>query len=207
MSSSRTKQGPPPPSRWWYAVAVVIVFAGFGGMASFMLPRIESYGSSLIRLVAPGEIDMSLERPGTYTVFHEEHSVVDGRLYTSDTISGLGVTVQSAETGESIPVVRAAMNETYSFGSYAGKSAFNFDIASPGSYRLIAAYKDGRSEPRVVLTIGHNFLTGLLLTIFGGIAIVFGAIALAIVIIVVVAQKRSTAAATNAQRDAHAPAR
>lgn len=207
MSATRTKQGPPPPSKWWYAVAVVVVFAGFGGMASYMLPRIESYGSSLIRFVAPGEIDMSLKEPGTYTVFHEERSVVDGRLFVSDTISGLGVSVQSMDTGESIPVVRASMNETYSFGSYAGKSAFNFDIASPGSYRLVAAYGDGRAEPRVVLTIGHNFLSGLLLTIFGGIAIVFAAIAIAIAIVVVVAQKRSTARATSTQRDTHASAR
>jgi len=199
MSAARTKQAPPPPSKWWYAVAIVVVFAGFAGMAGYMLPRIESYGSSLIRLLAPGEIDMSLQEPGIYTVFHEERSVVDGRLYVSDTISGLGVTVESVATGESIPVVRASMNETYSFGSYAGKSAFNFGITSPGSYRLVAAYDDGRAEPRVVLAIGHNFLSGLLLTIFGGIAIVFGAIAIAIAIVVVVAQKRSTASATSAK--------
>lgn len=191
---ARTNQGPPPPSRWWYVVAAVVVFAGFAGMADFLLPRLTKLTDALIQVVAPGETKLSLKEPGTYTVFHEERSVVDGRLYQSQTISGLRVTVQSAATGQEIPVLPAAFNETYSLGSRSGASAFTFEIAEPGSYRLVAAYDDGRSEPRVALAIGHNFLSSLMLTILGSLAIVFGAIALAIIIVIVVWQRRSAAA-------------
>lgn len=163
-------------------------------MADFLLPRLTKLTDALIQVVAPGETKLSLKEPGTYTVFHEERSVVDGRLYQSQTISGLRVTVQSAATGQEIPVLPAAFNETYSLGSRSGTSAFTFEIAEPGSYRLVAAYDDGRSEPRVALAIGHNFLSSLMLTILGSLAIVFGAIALAIIIVIVVWQRRSAAA-------------
>lgn len=197
MARTRTRKRAPPPSKWWYAAAVIIALAGFAGAAQYMIPRLASLSETLIRLVAPGEIDLTLKEPGTYTIFHEKRSVIDGRLYTSNTISGLHVSVRSAQTNQEIPVVPASITETYTFGSYAGTSVFTFETTEPGGYRLVANYEDGRTEPRVALAIGHNFLGNLLMLIFGTLAIVFGSIAVAAAIIVIVAQKRATAANLN----------
>jgi len=75
-----------------------------------------------------------------------------------------------------------------------GVGAFTFEVATPGSYRLAARYADGRREPRVVLAIGRNFMGGLLITVFGGLAIAFGGGALAVWIAVRTFRRRKAAA-------------
>jgi len=195
MTDATTVSGSRPPSRWWYLLAISLVAAGFAGMAAFMLPRLLGMADALIQVVAPGEAELTLDEPGTYTVFHERRSVVDDRLYVSNTISGLRITVQSTATGREIPVAPTSLSQTYTFGGRSGVSVVAFDIAEPGGYRLISAYEDGRSEPQAVLAIGHGFLAGLMTTILGSLVIVFGCIAAAAVIVIVVWRKRSTARA------------
>jgi hypothetical protein len=162
-------------------------------MAAFIFPRLQAMNDALIQVVVPGETEMTLDKPGTYTIFHEERSVVGDRVYVSDTISGLQVAVRSAATGEALPLAPTTLSETYSFGSRSGKSIMAFDITRPGVYRLAAAYEDGRSQPQTILAIGHGFLADLLTTVFVSLALVFGCIAAAVVIVVMVWRKRSQA--------------
>jgi hypothetical protein len=193
MNGAATVNGGHAPSRWWYLLAVAIALAGFTGMAAFMLPRLLGIADELIQVVVPGETELTLEEPGTYTIFHEQRSVVGDRLYVSDNISGLRIVVKSATTGNAIPIAPTAASQTYSFGSRSGKSAFAFNIPEPGRYRLVAAYDDGRAEPQAVLTIGHGFLAGLMIIILGSLAIVFACMAVAVVLVVVVWRRRKAA--------------
>jgi hypothetical protein len=162
-------------------------------MAALIFPRLQAMNDALIQVVVPGEAEMTLDKPGTYTIFHEERSVVGDRVYVSDNISGLRVTVRSAATGEALAVAPTTLAETYSFGGRSGKSILSFDISQPGVYRLAAAYEDGGSQPQAALAIGHGFLADLLTTIFVSLGMVFGCIAVAVVIVVLVWRKRSQA--------------
>jgi hypothetical protein len=193
MSGAATANGGHAPSRWWYLLALAIGLAGFAGMAAFMLPRLLGMADEFIHVVVPGEAELTLEAPGTYTIFHEQRSVVGDRLYVSDNISGLRIVVKSATTGNEIPIVPAAVSQTYTFGSRSGTSAFAFNIAEPGRFRLVAAYEDGRTEPQAVLAIGHDFLAGLMITILGSLAIVFAFMAAAVVLVVGVWRRRKAA--------------
>jgi len=197
-SSAGTRAPTPPPSRWWYLLAFVIILAGFAGMAAFIFPRLQAMNDALIQVVVPGEAEMTLDEPGTYTIFHEERSVVGDRVYVSDNISGLRVTVRSEATGEALPVAPTTLSETYSFGSRSGKSILAFDITRPGVYRLAAAYEDGRAQPQAVLATSHGFLADLLTTVFVSLALVFGCIAAAVIIVVMVWRKRSQALSDHA---------
>jgi hypothetical protein len=174
-------------------LALAIGLAGFAGMAAFMLPRLLGMADELIHVVVPGEAELTLEAPGTYTIFHEQRSVVGDRLYVSDNISGLRIVVKSATTGNEIPIAPAAVSRTYTFGSRSGTSAFAFNIAEPGRFRLVAAYDDGLTEPQAVLAIGHDFLAGLMITILGSLAIVFAFMAAAVVLVVGVWRRRKAA--------------
>jgi len=193
MHSAAATTGKPAPSRWWYLLAGAIVLAGFAGMAAFIFPRLQAMNDALIQVVVPGETEMTLDKPGTYTIFHEERSVVGDRVYVSDNISGLRVTVTSASTGKQVPVGPTALSETYTLGSRSGKSIFAFDITEPGAYRLAADYEDGRAQPQAVLAVGHGFLSSLLLTVFGSLGIVFACIAAAVAIVISVWRRRAAA--------------
>jgi len=180
---------------WWYLVAVAIALGGFAAMAAFMLPRMQKMADELVQVVVPGEAELTLKKAGTYTIFHAQRSVVGDRLYVSDNISGLKIGVQSATTRKKIPIAPSSGSETYTFDNRSLTSAFVFDIPAPGRYRLVANYEDGRNEPLAMLAIGHETVTDIMTTVLGGLAIVFICHAVAIVMVVVVLNRRSAARA------------
>src|SRR4026209_1626844 len=80
-------------SRLWYVVAGVIALAGLVTAALYVVPRIGMVDQGAIRIVMPGSAVLGLDTPGSYTIFHERRSVVDGRYYASDSVDGLKVTL------------------------------------------------------------------------------------------------------------------
>ena len=160
------------PDRREYLVALLLALIGAGGAAIFLLARLPSLDEGLVRMVAPGEMAIDLQ-PGTYTIFHEYRSVVDGRLVLSDDVSGLRVAV-SAAAGEPIALTGAA-EARYSINGHAGVSVAAFDVDTPGRYTLAAAYR-GRQGPEAVLAVGEGVIGKIFGLVLGTIAIAFAGI-------------------------------
>jgi len=169
-------------SRAGYFLAAILLLAGVGAAGWLGWSGFVALQDSLTRFVVPGATELTLANPGTYTIFHEAESVVDGRLYSAQGIPGLRVTV-TAEGGKSIPVVTPGMSSSYTIGGHSGVSMLSFDITQPGRYRLTAAYAGGQSEPQTVLAVGQSFLGRLLMTIFGAIGSVFAGFGLALALV------------------------
>jgi hypothetical protein len=168
-------------SRAGYFLAAIPLLAGFCVMGWLVWGALGDIESALTRIVVPGTSLLTLKTPGAYTIFHESESVVDGKLYSAQTIPGLRITV-AAEDGTPIPVIAPAISSSYTIGSHSGKSLLTFDITQPGSYRLTAAYAGGQAEPQTVLAIGQNFVGPLIKTVFAAVGAAFagfgGALAL-----------------------------
>jgi hypothetical protein len=183
------------PSRIWYFVAVALLFLGVGGAIYFMMSRLEDIQSALRRVVVPGESVVALEEPGTYTLFHELSGTLDGVVYSASDISGLKVTLESVATGEAVELTRPAASTSYDMGGSSAVGIFAFSIETPGEYRLSAAYDDGRTEPRAILSMASGFVGKLVAAILGTVALVIGSMALAIVIGVLTFLRRRKAMA------------
>lgn len=182
------------PSRWFFALAALVFVGGWVGFGVILLTNMSGMGRKLKQVVVPGRTEITLRDAGSYTIFYEYNSVVGNKIYsTSKELSGLECTVVSKSTGAKVPLSAATAIGNYEFGSRAGTSIFDFNIHDPGVYELSAAYPEGQAGPEVVLAIGHDFTMGLLTTIFGSLAIVFGSMLVSIVIVVVTAVKRSKA--------------
>lgn len=160
----------PPPGRVRYLVALVIFLIGMGGMIFVLFRGLSGMDAALVQVVVPGEKHMTLE-PGKYTIFHERHSVVDGRIYDAASLGGLAVAVASSD-GQEVSLTPASVNSTYSFGSRTGVSAFEFTVASDGDYVVSGSYPGG-SGPDTVIAVGKGFLSSLIGTIFGSLAFAF----------------------------------
>jgi hypothetical protein len=160
---------------------------------AFLFFRLRGMGDELPQLVVPGTSELTLTETGTYTIFHETGSVVDGRYYAVEDVSGLTVEVVAAETGEAVALSSPGAGATYDFGGRSGSAFLTFDIADPGRYRITGAYPEGRAEPATVLAVGHDFGRKLVLTIVSAIAIAFTSFALAVVIAVVTFVRRRRA--------------
>jgi hypothetical protein len=171
-------------SRAGYFLAPIPLLAGVIAAVWLVWSEFGALQDTIVRFVVPGSVELALDEPGTYTIFHEADSVVDGRLYSVQSIGGLQLTVTAAGDGKTVPITDPTISSSYTIGSHSGKSVWGFNITQPGRYRLTAAYPGGQSEPQTVLTIWRGFVGGLVRMILGavGCALLGFALALALVL-------------------------
>jgi len=189
------------PGRWYYGLAAAVFVAGCVYFGVFLWQNISRIGENLTQVVVPGKSQLTLSKPGKYTIFYEHQSVVGNKVYsTGQELSGLECSLVSMDTGAEIALSPSAMNSTYSLGSRSGVSVFDFQIERPGAYELSAQYSEGREGPEVVLAIGQGFAEDIFKTVFGALGILFGSIGLAVAIIVITLIKRDKAKKHAADR-------
>jgi len=184
-------------SRLWYVVACVIALAGLVAAALYVVPRIGTVDQGAMRLVMPGSAVLALDTPGSYTIFHERRSVVDGRYYASDSVDGLKVTLADPR-GAPVALAEPTMSTSYQMGNREGRAMLAFEVAEPGRYRLTASLASGGAEPKVVLAVSQGLVGGIIQLVFKTLGIVFGSLGIAGLIVAVVAVRRSKMAATPA---------
>ena len=184
------------PSRLYYGLAAVIFIGGWVLFGLFLFRSLSKLPEKLQQVVVPGKTDITLAKAGSYTIYHEYRSVIGSRVSSSPRlVSGLQCRLVSKATGAEIPLSTSLGSSHYSYGSHAGVSLFDFTIDQPGVYEISGGYAATGEGPQVVLAIGQGFVTAILLTVFGCLAIVFGCIGLSVAIAAYTAVKRQKARA------------
>jgi hypothetical protein len=178
----------------WFVVAGVIALAGVAGALLHVMPSLTAADERMIRVVVPGNAVLTLDKTGSYTIYHEKKSTVDGRYYASETVSGLRLRLTD-EAGAPVKLAEPTVASSYAIGNKVGSSIFAFSIERPGRYRLAADLAEGRSEPKAVLAVEHGMLGEMFSLIFSALAIAFAGIGLAGAIVLVVLWRRSKAVA------------
>ncbi len=182
------------PSRSYYALAGVVIVAGAVVFALTLWKGLARATASLQQVVAPGTSEITLPEPGTYTVYYEHQSVIGNRVYsTGETVPGLVCTLASKRTGAGIRFSPSRANATYSFGGRVGRSVLDFQIEQPGMYVFSSSYPQGRDGSEVVLAVGRGSSMGIATTVLGSLAVLFGSIALGMVIFIVTLLRRHQA--------------
>ena len=170
-------------SKAGYFLAPIPLILGLALAGWLVWSGIAALQGALTRFVVPGTSVLTLDKPGTYTIFHEADSVVDGKLYSAPNIAGLDISVTAEANGQAIAVVVPGFSSTYAIGGHSGKSVLAFTIATPGRYRLSAQYVSGNGGPQTVLAVGRGFVGRLIGTIFSAIAAVFAGFLAALVLV------------------------
>jgi hypothetical protein len=197
----RPKSG---PSAALYVLAVVIIIAGFivGGMQC--AKTFESYDEWLTYVTVPGTKTITLSEAGKYTIYHEHTTVLDGQPHstTNAEAAALEYTLTNKASGKQITLASPATDETYTLGARQGVAIMVFTIDEPGDYQFDARYRDGRTEPKLVIAIGQ----GIVKRIFKGILVPMAAIGaglvigIIIIIVTAVGRGRAKRAALMAQQ-------
>jgi len=179
----------------WFVVAGVIALASLAAAALYVMPRLGTLDEGTIRVVVPGSAVLELDKPGSYTIFHERRSRVDGRYYESRSVDGLRVTLVAEAGGAPITLVPPGMSSTYEFGGREGTSILAFEIGQPGRFRLSAGLANGAAEPKVVLAISQRLVGGIFSLVLVTLGIVFSGLGLAGLVVLIVILRRSKAVA------------
>ena len=177
----------------WFVLAGAIALAGLVAAALYAMPRIAEVDQGTIRIVVPGSTVLSLDRPGTYTIFHERRSVVNGIYYASDSANGLRVTVVAEGSGAHVALTQPRMSSSYEIGGREGKSILAFDVTEPGRYRLTASLESGAAQPKIVLAISRGLIGSVFRIVLTTLGIAFGGVGLAGLLVLLVIWRRSKA--------------
>ncbi|WP_436355867.1 hypothetical protein [Brevundimonas sp. CEF1] len=169
------------PGQGWYALALLPAICGFAAMGVILFTQLSKLDDGLEQIVVPGTRELRLE-PGLHTVFLEYSSVVDGRVYRVDQVSGLTVRVEAADGA---PVaVRAPMGSaSYSLGGRQGEAINVFDVERAGAYRVSADY-GGTAGPQTVIAVGQGFMGTLFTTILSALGSAFLGMILAAAVVI-----------------------
>ncbi len=170
------------PSLWYYALAVLIVVSGFAAFAGLLYSGISGSVEGLMQIKAPGNAELNLSGSGEWTVFYENNSYFDGKVYsTGEEISGLEIQVREKATGLDLAVYPAKVSHSYSLGSRSGRSILAFQAERAGLHQINSSYS-GPMGPEIILAVGKGMAEGLFSSIALSMALLFGSIVLASIV-------------------------
>lgn len=119
---------------------------------------------TLVWVMLPRQFDkIYLDRPGTYTVFHEETwDFGDGLPKPTEAdAKAIDFQISKAERGSAVDIPLQDSHHwiRYRIGSRGGYALYDFEINAPGEYSFRGTYADLPLDEgkRVVFVIAHNF--------------------------------------------------
>jgi len=181
------------PSPWYFGLAILIIVVGFSIFAWVLYSSFSDMDSRLSQLVVPGSSDLDLKESGEYTIFYENQTYINGKLYsTGAQIPGLQIRISEKATASELSTYPTPGGFTYSFGGRTGRSIMAFQVERPGIYQINATYPSGEG-PKVVLAVGRGFAEGIFSSVVIALAALFGSIAMAAVVVFVTYTKRKKA--------------
>jgi hypothetical protein len=183
------------PSTVFYVLGVLAIVAGLvlGGLqCGKELPTLHQW---LTYVTVPGTETVTLSKAGRYTIYHEHETIRDGKPYSTTGANprALDYVLTNKATGRPVSLSAPTYDETYALVERKGVAIMVFRIATPGDYELSATYRDGRTEPVLVLAIGQGVLRRTFTWMMKSLAIVGAGVLVGLVIIIVTATGRSRA--------------
>jgi hypothetical protein len=180
-------------------IAMALVYQWFPGLPGTFESRINL--DNLTQVVVPGSEEITFEKSGAYAVYYEYRSVVDGKVYVSSkTPPALVCTLTSRTSGDVVGVVPDYVpTNTYSTKDRerVGVLIRSMTIDEPGTYTFSCRYPAGRTQAKIVLAVGSNFMWEFLgiaarsvVTAAAGLAVLLGSGAVAASAALAIALKR-----------------
>jgi hypothetical protein len=191
------------PSKWYYLLGAAVIAVGVSLFIYTLLRGIFHITDDLTQIVVPGEKDLTLLPSLKYSIFLEEQSVVDGRIYsTMENLSGLTCRVNSLASGTKIDLHRSGISTSYNVNGRSGRSVLEFVTLEGGEYHIACGYEEGKQGPQVVLAVGAGVGEKIFSMVFVCLGEMFGGGALGVAIILTVFFKREASKKRLAQQPA-----
>lgn len=182
------------PSRWYYGFSILALVIGFSIFGLWLFSSISGITGGLIQVLAPGTSDLDLQDTGEYTIFYENQSYANGRLYsTNGNIIDLQIEIIEKSSGIRFATYPPPGSLTYSFGGRSGISILAFQINHRGSYQLNAFYPPNYQGSQVVLAVGRGLMDRIVSTVIVSLAVIFGSTSLSVTIAIIIYRKRQNA--------------
>jgi hypothetical protein len=176
MSNQANMPAKLKPSGIWYLIGSLLIAVGIAGFITLLvvgLQRTSKAVDNFARFVVPKEgteAKIRVDQPGTYTLYYEFQSKVDGVTYKAaqDVPADLKI-VAKTEVGDELPVTPAPTEVNFSFSGTAGHSVSSVRIPAPGTF--VVRVTGGNATAPYVVSMGKGVLGRLAGYVLGGLAI------------------------------------
>jgi len=175
MSNDRIK----PSWPLWVIMGLILV----AGFFCFPLPALfyfSEFGEGAIRFEVPGTSQFVLSKKGSYCLYHENFSVVNGKVRQQKQDKNGFSCVLTDPNGTDVPLKQVESPLVYASVANVGRNVYNgyaifsFEISTPGTYSLKTSY-----DKQTVLVVGSGQAKSTAM-VLGTCGICFGSVALAI---------------------------
>jgi hypothetical protein len=176
---------------WWHCLWGLPFFLIGGGFFVYTLFHgIMHLTDSVTQIVVPGSKELNLQR-GRYSVFLEEQSIVNGKIYsTAQSIDGLACRVSSVQNGAAVTIEKAGTSVSYSVNGRSGHSVLEFQIQQDGRYAFACVYGENSKGPEVVVAVGSGVGEAIFRAVMGSLGALFGGCGAGLIVVLVVVFKR-----------------
>src|SRR5687767_4778057 len=100
---------PKRPGASRYLLAILILVIGVGINIALIFNAARTISKDLQRVVVPGQHEITLNKPGQYSIYYGHESVIDNRIYsTGESPPALQITLTQKDSGTNIPVKGAS---------------------------------------------------------------------------------------------------
>lgn len=184
---------PKQTSLWYALLGVPFLLAGAGFSVYNSIHGLTHLTESLTQIIVPGKAHLDLKSGPTYTVFSEEQSVVNGKIYsTTESIGGLECIVRSVPNGIAVPVGQPSVSTTYTVGGRSGRSVLQFSVPGDGKYEFSCEYgQNARVRPETVLAVGTSVGAKILRSGVVSAGAIFAGVGLFLAVMLTVVARRS----------------
>ena len=164
------------PSGIWYLIGSLLIAVGVAGFITLLVVGLQRTSKAVVnfaRFVVPKEgteAKIRVDQPGTYTLYYEFQSKIDGVTYKAaqDVPADLKI-VAKTEVGDELPVTPAPNEVNFSFSGTAGHSVSSVRIPAPGTF--VVRVTGGNATAPYVVSMGKGVLGRLAGDVLGGLAI------------------------------------
>jgi hypothetical protein len=185
------------PSPWYYLLAVPFFVVGAGFFVYTLVHGFLHLTDSLTQVVVPGQAELTLKQGQPYTIFFEQESVVNGKIYsTYESLDGLQCKLIAISNEQAIPLGRPSGSATYNLGGRSGRSILAFRVPADGQYKFACGYNEGAHGPEAVLAVGAGVVEKIFGIVIRSLVAIFGGVGSAAVVFLVVLARRHRAKKT-----------
>lgn len=142
-----------------YIISILIFLSGIAFFGYSVKKNYSGLGNTLRKFEFPGNAGFTLEENGSYSIYHEYITRIDGKRVDNSELNINSIKVLLYKLPENI-LVRLETPESYKKYSYLGRDGvkmFQFKNDGKNQYRLKSGLKDLKEPERYVLTVEKGF--------------------------------------------------
>ncbi len=125
------------PGRIWYLLSLLLfLFCAVGGTIYLFSAMFHSFPGGT-QFIVPGDLTITVEKPGKYILWNETNVIYNGRMYTgsSSLPDSVGIRVYELLTGRTVPL-KSSSNARESAGPSVRTAVSDISFDKPGRYRI-----------------------------------------------------------------------